>query len=57
MRLRVAFGRHLIYDGQQYDQGDTFEVLDESAAQWLHTGLVLPADGAWPEDDMRDDRG
>ncbi|MGW3779980.1 hypothetical protein [Streptomyces sp. NPDC005091] len=57
MRLRVGFGRHLVYGGQQYDQGDTFEVPDESAARWLRTGLVLPPDGVWPDDDMRDDRG
>jgi hypothetical protein len=50
MRLRVGFGRHLFYAGQQYQQGDTFDVPDESAAQWLRTGLVLPADGTWPND-------
>ncbi|MFF4547461.1 hypothetical protein ACFY1J_25065 [Streptomyces sp. NPDC001406] len=49
MRLRVALGRYLSYGGQQYQQGDEFEVADESAAQWLRTGLVPPADGDWPD--------
>ncbi|MET8130346.1 hypothetical protein [Streptomyces sp. NPDC005231] len=57
MRLRVGMFRALVYDGTEYSGGDEFEVPDESAAQWLHTGLVLRADGAWPEDYMRDDRG
>ncbi|MET8125701.1 hypothetical protein [Streptomyces sp. NPDC005231] len=50
MRLRVGFGHHLIYGGRLYQQGDEFSVSDESAAQWLRTGLVLPADGVWPAD-------
>jgi hypothetical protein len=50
MRLRVGFGRHLFYAGQQYQQGDDIEVPDETAANWLGTGLVLPADGVWLED-------
>ncbi|WP_328920567.1 HNH endonuclease [Streptomyces sp. NBC_00208] len=49
MRLRVGLGRHLVYDGQQYQQGDEFDVSEESAANWLATGLVLPASGVWSD--------
>ncbi|WP_327240177.1 HNH endonuclease [Streptomyces sp. NBC_01318] len=48
MMLRIALGRRLYYDGQQYQQGDEIEVPDESAPGWLRTGLVLPAE---PMDD------
>jgi 5-methylcytosine-specific restriction protein A len=50
MRLRVGFGRALVYNGEQYRQGDEFDVPEESAPGWLSSGLVLPADGIWPAD-------
>lgn len=48
MILRVGLFHRLIYDGQEYGGGDTFEVPDDVALNLLRTGLVNPADGDWP---------
>lgn len=50
MRLRVAAFAEFILNGQRYCPGDELEVPDEVADTWLSTGLVVPADGDWPED-------
>ncbi|GDY65722.1 hypothetical protein SAV14893_051150 [Streptomyces avermitilis] len=50
MRLRVGSFCRLDYQGTEHGPGDEFVVSDESAPQWLRTGLVVPADGVWPED-------
>lgn len=50
LRLRVATFCRLDYQGTEYRAGHEFDVSDESAPQWLRTGLVVPADGIWPED-------
>lgn len=49
VRLRVAAARHLILNGQEYREGDEFDVDDAATFTWLRTGLVLSADGSWPE--------
>lgn len=49
MRLQVAAFRQLDYGGTLYRARDEIDVPDESAANWLRTGLVVPADGVWPE--------
>ncbi|MEU7313302.1 MULTISPECIES: hypothetical protein [unclassified Streptomyces] len=49
MRVRVALARHLSVNGQDYSEGDEFDVADAAAATWLGTGLVVPADGVWPD--------
>lgn len=50
MRLRVGSFCRLVYQGTEYSGGGEFDVPDESAEQWLRTGLVTPADGVWPVD-------
>ncbi|MFD7499927.1 hypothetical protein [Streptomyces sp. NPDC059850] len=49
MRVHVAASRHLVLNGTEYSEGDTFDVPDAAAATWLRTGLVVPADGVWPD--------
>ncbi|QKV92943.1 hypothetical protein HUT19_15235 [Streptomyces sp. NA02950] len=49
MRVRVALSRHLVLNGQDYSEGDEFTVADDAATTWLRTGLVVPADGVWPD--------
>lgn len=49
MRLRVAAFQNLYLGDTALSAGDEFEVPDESATNWLRTGLVYPADGVWPE--------
>ncbi|MGW7618196.1 hypothetical protein ACWGLG_20600 [Streptomyces antimycoticus] len=49
MRVRVAMSKHLSLDGKDYSEGDEFDVPDAAAATWLRTGLVVPADGTWPD--------
>ncbi|MEV8207651.1 HNH endonuclease signature motif containing protein [Streptomyces sp. NPDC079189] len=44
MRLRVGASRRLIYQDVTYYEGDEFEVPASSAPQWIHTGLVAPAE-------------
>ncbi|MCX4832833.1 hypothetical protein OG746_29290 [Streptomyces sp. NBC_01016] len=46
MRLRVGAARRLILNGQEYREGQEFDVDDDAAATSLRTGLVLPADGS-----------
>ncbi|CDR07367.1 predicted protein [Streptomyces iranensis] len=45
----MAPSRHLILKDQEYSEGDEFNVPDDAAATWLRTGLVVPADGIWPD--------
>lgn len=55
MRLRVGVGHRLEFKDAYYSAGDTFDVADEHAARWLDTGMVLPADGVWPQPPHREE--
>ncbi|MGI5511133.1 HNH endonuclease [Streptomyces sp. CA-106131] len=47
MKLRVGIFHSLAYGDQIYRGGDEFEVPDDAAANWLRTGMVVPADNDW----------
>ncbi len=47
MLLRVAAFHQLVLGDKVLSAGDTFEVADEVAANFLATGMVIPADGDW----------
>lgn len=49
MRLRVGMGRRLLYQGVTYIAGDELEIPDDKARGWLLSGLVVPADGIYPD--------
>lgn len=49
MRLRVGLGHRLVFQDATYSAGDEFDVDPANAAQWLATGLVVPASGEWPD--------
>lgn len=50
MRLRVGTFERLVYQDREYSGGETFDVPDDVADNFLATGLVVPADDAAPAD-------
>lgn len=49
VELRVALGRQFVYGGETYSSGDELTVPAGVALTLLRSGLVVPADGVWPE--------